>query len=168
MYEERKSKNKWGNDTLNTYSGNINSPGPVDIKARDFEALLPNQESCSEFPSEHSCVCQVLMEFMDLYTDGMYGFTLTNIYINYADGTIFFSNMEDFQNQCAQSRVVGGYHYPASVIGGVQKCAGLGILGMEYVNQVRNNSNYNGGTYANSTPIGMSEFALRSAMDLAI
>lgn len=141
---------QWGDDDLLTYGGDFDFPGPVHIKARDFEPLLPNIESTPEFPSENTCYCQSLMEFIDSYLDDVYGITLENIDVDIYPGFVF-QNMTDFRDKCAQSRLDGGYHYPASVTAGIEKCRGLGTLGTQFVRQVRNNSNFNGGYYVNDT-----------------
>lgn len=138
---------QWGNDTLNTYGGDINSSGPLNITARDFEALLFTVDSTPEFPSEHSCYCTALMEFVDLYLDSMYGVSLQNFELR----DILYANMTVLRDRCANSRVWGGYHFPDSVAAGIQKCEGIGALGMDYINQVKNNSTFNGGWYVNDT-----------------
>lgn len=76
---------------------------------RDFEPLLPTIEASAEFPSEHACHRTPIMKFIDLYQDEVYGVTLEKI-------SHVFENMEDFHNQYAISRLMGGYHYLRNVL----------------------------------------------------
>lgn len=138
---------QWGNDTLNTFGGDSDYNGPQDISARNFEPYLTPIDSTSEFPSIHSCFCTTLMEFMDLYLDQMYGDTLQDFtfVVPGTASSVTFQNMEEYRDMCSESRLWGGFNYPASVTAGEDVCAGLGTLAVDYINDVKNGSDFNGG-----------------------
>lgn len=136
---------QWGNDTINTFGGDIYADAPMDIFARDFEAVLPFIESSPEFPSENSCFCNSLMEFIDAFTLYEYSATIQNIGFPALDSYITMSDMTDLRLKCAQGQIFGGFHFDDSVIGGIQKCFGLGNLAAVYMLDVVNESNFNGG-----------------------
>lgn len=136
---------QWGNDTINTFGGDINANAPMDIYARDFEAVLPFTEASPEFPSENSCFCTALMEFIDAYTTYQYNGLIQNIAIPALDTYIVLNDMTDLRFKCAQGQIWGGFHFDDSVIGGIQKCTGLGNLASIYMFDVVNQSNFNGG-----------------------
>merc|ERR1712183_804509 len=136
----------WDDDVLNTYGGD-QYDGPVDIPARDFESILPPYEPSPEFPSINSCQCQGLLEFYDLYTVEMYGEKLQN----FEHKNFFFEDMTQFRKNCAESQIYAGIHFPDSVKGGIELCPGLGTLSVEYLNDMKNGSDFNGGWYKGDT-----------------
>lgn len=139
----------WDDDMIYTYGGNISLDEPVAIPARDFESLLSPHEPSPEFPSVNSCFCEALREFFDLYTVEMYGEKIENyFFIDTSHGTIYFlEDMTKFRDDCAAAQVFAGVHFTASVTGGIELCSGLGTLAFEYINDVKNGSDFNGGWY---------------------
>jgi hypothetical protein len=127
----------WDNDILNTFGGEVNFDGPVDIAARDFEAFIRVMPH-SEFPSGSSCLCTTYMEFTDLYLNSKYNSTITD----FTGRGLTFANMEELRDVCSQSRIWGGMHYPEAVPAGEQICEGLGTLGLDYVNELKNGAAY--------------------------
>jgi len=132
----------WDTDMLNTFGGNPNANGPVDILARDFEAFIRVMPH-PEFPSGSSCLCTTYMEFTDLYLTSNYGNSLTNIVRDaYYNIKFNFTDMTDLRDHCSNSRVWAGIHYPEALPAGEQICSGLGQLGFDYVTKMKNDSNF--------------------------
>lgn len=138
---------QWGDDTINTFGGDIDSNAPQDISARNFRNFINPIDSTPEFPSIHSCFCTTLMEFMDLYLDQMYGDTLQDFsfVVPGEVESVTFQNMEEYRDKCSESQLWGGFNYPASVTAGEDVCSGLGTLAVEYIEEIKNGSNFNGG-----------------------
>jgi len=125
----------WDTDILNTFGGDINHNGPVDIAARDFEALIRVMPH-AEFPSGSSCLCTAYMEFVDEYTKQKLGSTLEDI--NVFDS--IYKNMTDVRDICSESRVWGGMHFKEAIPAGIEICEGLGSLGLEWINDMKDSS----------------------------
>jgi len=136
---------QWGNDTINTFGGDIDFNGPVDINARDFEALLPLMQSSPEFPSEHACYCTGVQELIDTFTTAQYGGTLSNIAFEALDSYIQILDLGDMVSKCSLGQIWGGFHFSDSVTAGYEKCLGLGDLAVEHMTDIVNLSNFNGG-----------------------
>jgi len=103
--------------------------------ARDFTTHAP-VPATAEFPSANSCICAAYAEFMDVFTTELYDETLHDLTV----GSIRFDDMTDFKEKCGLSRLWSGVSYPASIEAGAQVCSGLGQLGFDYVQEVRNGS----------------------------
>jgi len=129
----------WDDDILNTFSGDRNFDGPVDIAARDFEAFIRVMPH-PEFPSGSSCLCTTYQEFTDKWLMDRYNRKITNFGSEY--NNIVFDDMSDLREICGQSRIWGGMHYPESVPAGEQVCAGLGELAVAWSDNVRNGATF--------------------------
>jgi len=129
----------WNDDDLNTFGGDMNVDGPVDIKARDFEATIRVMPH-GEFPSGSSCLCSIYQEFTDEYLMQRFGQSITNFPNDY--NSKVFADMNELRQICGDSRVWGGLHYPPAVPAGEMICAGLGVLGSEWINAFQNGSTF--------------------------
>jgi len=126
----------WDADPLFTFGGDVDHPGPVEIAARDFEALIRVMPH-PEFPSGSSCLCTAYMEFVDKWTKkNLGGRTL-------GDFTAFgteYANMTELRDICSESRLWGGMHFRAAVPAGIEVCEGLGTLGLEFIDDIKDDS----------------------------
>jgi len=129
----------WDDDILNTFSGDRNVDGPVDIAARDFEAFIRVMPH-PEFPSGSSCLCTTYQEFTDKWMMDRYNRTLTNFGSIYND--IVFEDMHDLREICGQSRIWGGMHYPESVPAGELVCEELGELAVTWSDNLKNGATF--------------------------
>jgi hypothetical protein len=127
----------WDDDMLLTFGGQRGADGPVEIAARDFEAFIRVMPH-GEFPSGSSCLCTGYMEFTDLFLSRSYGRSITDFGSEYND--FVYDDMEHLRHICGQSRIWGGMHYPEAVPAGEEACAGLGLLGLRMIGEIRNNS----------------------------
>jgi len=138
----------WDSDILNTYSGDITVDGPVQIAARDFEALIRVMPH-PEFPSGSSCLCTAYMEFTDIYLLSRFGRTVKDFTSiprdTQGDTRFMFANMTDLRDHCSESRIWGGIHYRPAVPAGEQICVGLGQLAYDYVVEMKNDSTFGAG-----------------------
>lgn len=153
---------RWGDDELNTFTGDKTKDGPGKIKARDFQAfqrVMPH----SEYPSGSACICTAYSEFTDAFTIGYYLATLQNLTFGSAgegqgygcdpemDPPIFVShgcdhdfaipNMQALLQDCAESRLWAGFHFTAAVTEGLKMCKGVGYKTYDHVQYLRNGSN---------------------------
>lgn len=129
----------WDNDTLNTFSGDRDFFGPVDIAARDFEAFIRVMPH-PEFPSGSSCLCTTYQEFTDMWMMDRFNRTLTNFGSIFND--IVFDDMYDLRDICGQSRIWGGMHYPESIPAGEDVCTGLGELAVTWQDELKNGATF--------------------------
>merc|ERR1739838_1103385 len=109
--------------------------GPVEIKARDFEALIRVMPH-PEFPSGSSCLCSTYMEFVDEYTSRHLNGTIQNI-------TAFgqtYADMTEVADICGESRLWGGMHFKAAIPAGVEICKGLGSMAVDFVDSIKDNT----------------------------
>ena len=137
----------WGNDYLYTYGGDDSLPGPVQIKARDFEAyirVMPHPE----FPSGSSCLCTAYYEFTDIYLSNMYNDTLKDIGWSESGRKYTLANLEELRDICGESRLWGGMHYTAAIPAGESICSGLGQLALDYVQRLKNNAAFANAHYS--------------------
>lgn len=136
----------WANDNLFTYGGDMEMGGPVNIKARDFEAFIRVMPH-GEFPSGSSCLCTAYYEFADVFFGTRYGDTLSDIewHRHGTDRYYTLENMEALRDVCGVSRLWGGMHYTAAIAAGEEVCSGLGDLAYNYVTALKNGSTYDGG-----------------------
>merc|ERR1712176_1510107 len=96
----------WDDDDITTYGGDDDILGPVNIKARDFEAYIRVMPH-AEFPSGSSCLCTAYMEFTDTYLTDQLGRSVTN----FRDGNDrLYSDMTELRDVCGESRLWGGMH----------------------------------------------------------
>jgi len=132
----------WGTDELFTFGGDPSVSHPVNIIASDFEAFVRVMPH-GEFPSGSSCLCTGYYEYTDTFTSEMYNMNVTNLTLS---DRYVLSNLEELRDVCAESRLWAGLHFPASVTAGIEICRGIGQLGFNYVNLMKNNATYvNGG-----------------------
>jgi hypothetical protein len=125
----------WDDDILFTFGGDREMDGPVEIAARDFEAFIRVMPH-AEFPSGSSCLCTAYMEFTDEYLNYHFGRSITDFGSIYNNQT--YANLEELRDICSVSRLWGGMHYTEAVPAGQQVCEGLGMLGVDYVEEIRN------------------------------
>jgi hypothetical protein len=129
----------WNDDELFTFGGDMSVDGPVNIKARDFEATIRVMPH-GEFPSGSSCLCKLYQEFTDVYLEDNYGRSITNFPNTFNDKV--YADMNELRQICGDSRVWGGLHYAPAVPAGEAICEGLGTLGAEWATTLRNGSNF--------------------------
>jgi len=129
----------WDDDNLLTFGGDRNADGPTNIKARDFEAFIRVMPH-GEFPSGSSCLCSTYKEFVDKWTMEKYNGTIMNFGNVYNDLT--FNDMTELMEMCGESRLWGGMHYEAAIPAGVETCSGLGTLGVEWADSIRNGATF--------------------------
>jgi len=148
-------------------------PGLADIRAADMHAFVRVMPH-SEYPSGSSCICAAYREFTELYITGRFGegAAVKDMLWGYHDGDgvdfgcaqmsildpvragflgckhggFGIADMEHLARECGESRLWGGMHYTVSVPAGVELCQGLGTLGVERVDFLRNGSGL-GSTY---------------------
>jgi hypothetical protein len=157
---------RWGSDPLITYGGDPTIMEPVEIEARNFEAhtrVMPH----SEYPSGSSCMCTVFREFTDLYTESMYGDTITNLKWGGEDGlqincngeygddlpqggcdtSFTLADMKVLEEECGQSRLWGGMHFTKSVPGGHELCSGIGQQTLDFMYDIMADTDFGGREY---------------------
>lgn len=134
----------WGNDDLYTYGGDQSVMGPVDIKARDFEAYIRVMPH-SEFPSGSSCLCTTYYEFADTFMMARYNDTLTELGWGVGENSYVLANMEELRDVCGESRLWGGMHYTAAIDAGSEACSGIGQLAYDYVDTLKNGATFSDG-----------------------
>jgi len=156
---------RWGADLLKgAFDGDRGNPGLKDIRAGDMHAFVRVMPH-SEYPSGSSCICETYREFTELYTAKRFGEgeSLKNMYWGYGgvdfgcdemslldpsradflgckQGGFAISDMDMLAKECGESRLWGGMHFTASVPAGVELCKGLGTLGVEHMELIRNGS----------------------------
>jgi len=153
---------RWGQHEIETFNGNRNDPEVETIHANDLQAFIRVMPH-SEFPSGSSCICAAYEEFVDKFTEEKYEDYLKDMYWGFggidfgcdeksvldpsqADflgckyGGFSISSMKHLSKDCADSRLWGGMHFTASISAGQELCAGLGSLGFQRINRIRNNS----------------------------
>jgi len=146
-------------------------PGLKDIRAGDMHAFVRVMPH-SEYPSGSSCICAAYREFTELYLTQRFGAgaAVTDMYWGYNNGEgvdfgceemslldpvragflgckhggFAIPNMEVLARECGESRLWGGMHFTDSVPAGVELCGGLGTLGVERVEFLRNGSELEG------------------------
>merc|ERR1712113_59862 len=131
----------WGDDVINTYGGDMTLGGPVDIKARDFEAyirVMPHPE----FPSGSSCLCTAYQEFTDAFTTQEFDELLDNWKWTNRGREYTLPYLTDMVEVCGQSRLWGGMHYTAAIAAGEQVCTGIGALALDMINEIKNGATY--------------------------
>jgi len=138
----------WGGDDLFTFGGNPDVDGPVNIKARDFEAFIRVMPH-GEFPSGSSCLCSTYQEFTDTFLMVTKGRTITN-FSNRFNSKVY-ADMSELSQICGDSRVWAGLHYPPAVTAGVETCSGLGTLGSEWALDLTRGANF-GESWYEGTP----------------
>ena len=126
----------WDDDDLYTFGGVREHDGPVDIKARDFEAFIRVMPH-GEYPSGSSCLCSIYKEFTDKFLNDRFNSSITDFDAIDVDG-VTFADMQEYSDLCGISRVWGGLHYPEAIPAGEATCAGIGTLAVEWVDTVRN------------------------------
>lgn len=124
----------WDDDMLETFGGDREMNGPVEIKARDFEAFIRVMPH-AEFPSGSSCLCKTYQEFTDLFLTDLYNRTVVDFTDAYSRE---YPDMAELLHVCGQSRIWGGMHYPEAVPAGEQICEGLGALAVDWYKTVEN------------------------------
>lgn len=129
----------WDSDMLETFGGDIDHDGPVEIKARDFEALIRVMPH-GEFPSGSSCLCTTYMEYVDEYTTRFHGRKSVNITYQFGGQLLFWENMTVVRDECSESRLWGGMHFREAIPAGQKICSGIGKLGVDYVEKMKDNS----------------------------
>lgn len=129
----------WGGDVLETFGGDRDVDGPMNITARDFEAFVRVMPH-GEFPSGSSCLCKAYQEFTDEFLMATKGTTIENFGNLYNDK--IYGNMTELLQICGESRVWAGLHYPPAVPAGEQICTGLGTLASEWTMDLGNNADF--------------------------
>jgi len=139
----------WDTDILETFGGDLNHDGPVNITARDFEALIRVMPH-SEFPSGSSCLCTGYQEYTDAYTQHFHNGTILG---NFSIADNYYDNMTVVRDMCSQSRLWGGMHFEAAIPAGMQTCSGLGALGVDYIERMKDSSiTFNGEEHYREQP----------------
>jgi hypothetical protein len=129
----------WNDDLLYTFGGDRDVDGPVEIRARDFEAFIRVMPH-AEFPSGSSCLCTGYQEFTDTWLERHYGRSVDGNLTHRSQPSLNFQNMTEIREICGQSRIWGGMHYPEAVPAGEEICGGLGGLGADWADDLRNGS----------------------------
>jgi hypothetical protein len=154
---------RWGSDILNTFSGDKEMDGPAEIAARDFQSFVRTMPH-AEYPSGSSCICTAYAEATDAFTMAYFNDTVKNMPVGAAgEGTGFgcdptqdpamlvavgcdwnftVTDMAELIHDCSQSRIWGGFHFPAAVIEGEKMCKGIGLKGAEWEKMIRNGSTF--------------------------
>ena len=154
---------RWGSDVLNTFGGDKEHDGPVDIAARDFHAfqrVMPH----AEYPSGSSCICTAYAEFTDSFTMGYYNSTIKDVPFGEGEGStgegygcdsemspplfvqlgcndnFIIPDMSSLIKECGQSRLWAGFHFTAAVTEGEKLCEGIGVRAYDHVQEIRNGS----------------------------
>jgi len=144
---------RWGDDKLFTFGGDKSLNEPVEIAARDFEAfqrVMPH----SEYPSGSSCICTGYSEFTDAFTSKYYNETLKNIrftgfgcdgsflHSSGCDSNFTIADMPALLEECSQSRLWAGFHFPAATSAAEAMCKGVGLMAFDHHVKVRNGSTF--------------------------
>ena len=138
-------------------------PSVVNIAASDFTAFVRVMPH-SEYPSGSSCICKACQEVTDRYTTQRFGDNLTELRWGFGgidlgctsesvmdnsnaaglgcfhEGGFDIADMKTLANERSQSRLWSGMHFSASVPTDEELCQGLGSLGLDLMNLLRNNS----------------------------
>lgn len=127
----------WGSqEMIDTYSPDAPMGETKTISAVDFEAFIRVMPH-GEHPSGSSCLCKTYAEFSDAYTNARYGSTLMNLQDTAAGIDLTWSTANDLLNECGQSRLWGGLHYPQAIPDGESICTGLGALAFDWVTAMK-------------------------------
>ena len=118
----------------------------------------------SEYQSGSSCICKAYQEVTDRYTTQRFGDNLTELRWGFGgidlgctsesvmdnsnaaglgcfhEGGFDIADMKTLANERSQSRLWSGMHFSASVPTDEELCQGLGSLGLDLMNLLRNNS----------------------------
>lgn len=99
----------------------------------------------------------------DAFTKHYYNGTVKNVHFGTGKGTGFGCNpeqepplfvslgceddftipdMDTLLHECSQSRLWAGFHYTKAVTEGEKLCAGVGLKAFEFMQKLRNNSNF--------------------------
>jgi len=132
----------WGTEKLYTFGGDLTVDGAVEIDAADFEAtirVMPHPEH----PSGSSCLCSSYTEFTNAYTTEKYGSIIEDISTTRPGGFVLqWDNFAKLHEECGESRLWGGLHYPQAIPDGEQICAGLGTLALNHIIAMENGETY--------------------------
>lgn len=157
---------RWGAEELRTFDGDRANPKVATIMARDFRAFVRVMPH-SEYPSGSSCICANYAEFTDGFTTKYFrNQNLTDLrwglpggvdlgcrenstfdhthaaFYGCGQGGFEIANMTVLSQECGESRLWGGMHFTRSVAAGRELCAGLGELGLDYVEVIQNRSDF--------------------------
>jgi len=130
----------WGDEDIVSYAG-MEYDEPKSMKARDFEATIRVMPH-GEHPSGSSCLCSSYQEFADLFTETRYNMKLENIKHHSTIGVHNWDNYEHLSEECGESRLWGGLHYPKSIEDGVKVCEGLGTLAYEKITLMKGDNDW--------------------------
>jgi hypothetical protein len=161
---------RWGDDILNTFSGDHAATSPADIKARDFQPFIRVMPH-SEYPSGSACLCTAYAEFTDMFVEQQFNATsLGPLHVgngrsndvNHYDKCppfeqcspeqeFFVQDMPALRRVCGDSRLWGGMHFTGSVAAAEQICDGIGSLGLDLFNELKASSTW-GDAYIKGDP----------------
>eukprot|EP01084_Bolivina_argentea_P230150 388255_1 len=134
-----------GRKIIKTYGGPSSGGGIQTINSFDFETymrLMPH----SEYPSASACICQGITDFNQIFLREYMQITgmLPPINLEFEAGSsinepgmtpktdlaVQFTDLNDYNLHCGESRRQGGMHFTNAISGGQQLCKGIGEKGL--------------------------------------